>query len=254
MGEHGDASGIKPNRALPGMYADKILFGLPPKEARDRRKIYGACVSIAMSARKRGWTETDYTNEIARRESRLWDQLNTGRDGRPSSPHRAYNTLWKAWKAGVANINDVGERTKDDIRAEAVERAFMWTDRLTHGLDGLTPTEAAVMQYVVTQTEQRGMLRVTCPGREVAEYAKISHATAARTLRALTEKCLLTRFSPGRRGKDGTGKAAIYGLGDPLLNRGLGNGSCIVEPSAQVCYGTEENARATPPGGPGTDT
>ena len=80
---------------------------------------------------------------------------------------------------------------------------------------GLTPTETAVMQYVIDQTEQRGMLRVTCPGRDVAEYAKISHRTAARTLPALANKGLLIRYSRGRPGKDGTGKAAIYGLIDP---------------------------------------
>jgi hypothetical protein len=191
---------------------DAIRFGLPGSDARDGRKVWGKCVSIAMSARRRGWTETDYVNEVARNESRLWVQLSTRRDGRPSSPRSAYKALRKAWAAGVANINDVAERTKDDIRAEAVERAFMWTDRLTDGLDGLTATETAVMQYVISQTEQRGMFRVTCPGREVAEYAKISHPTAARTLSALAKKGLLTKYSPGRPGKDGTGKAAIYGL------------------------------------------
>jgi hypothetical protein len=139
----------------------------------------------------------------------------TRHDGRPSSPRSAYKGLRKAWAAGVANINDVAERTKDDIRAEAVERAFMWTHRLTDGIDGLTPTETAMMQYVINQTEQRGMLRVTCPGRDVAEYAKISHPTAARTLPALANKGLLIRYSRGRPGKDGTGKAAIYGLVDP---------------------------------------
>ncbi len=200
------------NRALPTWAVDAIRFGLPAKHARDGRKVWGKCVSIAMSARRRGWTETDYLNEIARNESHLWVQLSTRRDGRQSSPRSAFKALRKAWGAGVANINDVAERTKDDIRADAVERAFMWTDRLTDKLDGLTSIEAAVMQYVINQTEQRGMFRVTCPGREVAEYAKISHATAARTLPALANKGLLIRYSRGRPGKDGTGKAAIYGL------------------------------------------
>lgn len=39
------------------------------------RRVWGKCVSIAMSARRRGRTETDYVNEIARDESRLWVQL-----------------------------------------------------------------------------------------------------------------------------------------------------------------------------------
>jgi hypothetical protein len=111
------------NRALPMWAIDTIRFGLPANDARDGRKVWGKCVSIAMSARRRGWTETDYVNEVARNESRLWVQLSTRRDGRPSSPRSAYTALRKAWGAGVANINDVAERTKDDIRAEAVERA-----------------------------------------------------------------------------------------------------------------------------------
>jgi hypothetical protein len=168
-----------------------------------------------MSARRRGWTETDYVNEIARNESRLWVQLSTRRDGRPSSPRSAYKALRKAWATGVANVNDIAMRTKYDIRKEAEELAFAWTDRLTDRLDGLTPTETAVLQYVIKQTEQRGMLRVTCPGRDVAEYAKIPHPTAARTLPALAHKGLLIRYSRGRPGKNGTGKAAIYGLVDP---------------------------------------
>ncbi len=79
----------------------------------------------------------------------------------------------RPWAAGVANANDVAERTKEDIRADAVERAFMWTDRLTDGLDGLSAKETAVMQYVITETERRAMPRVTCPGRVVAEHAKL---------------------------------------------------------------------------------
>ncbi len=200
------------NRALPRWAVDAILFGLPVDEARDGRKVWGKCVSIAMCARRRGWTETDYVNEVARVESRLWAQLSTRRDGRRSSLRSSYKALRSAWMAGVANINDVGERTKDDIRSDAVELAFMWTDRLTDGLDGLSDTEAAVMQYVVTQTEERGMLRVTCPGRAVAEYAKISHRTAARTLSGLAKRGVLKQFSRGRRGTNGTGRAAIYGL------------------------------------------
>ena len=39
--------------------------------------------------------------------------------------------------------------------------------------------------------------------------------TASRTLAALTEKGLLVRYSPGRPGKVGNRRAAIYGLVDP---------------------------------------
>ena len=203
------------NRALPPWAVDAILFGLPGRDGRDSRRVWGKCVSIAMSAYRRGWSETDYVNEVARNESALWVQLMTRSDGRRSSLAAAHKALQKAWAAGVTNANDVAERTKEDIRADAVERAFTWSDRLTDGLDGLNAKEAAVMQYVITETERRGMLRVTCPGRVVAEHAKLSHRTAVRTLSALTNKGLLVRHSRGRPGKDGTGKAGLYGLSDP---------------------------------------
>ena len=71
------------------------------------------------------------------------------------------------------------------------------------------------MGYVITETERRGMLRVTCPARAVGEYAKVSAMTASRTLSALTKKGLLVRYSRGRPGKVGNGRAAIYALVDP---------------------------------------
>ena len=208
------------NRALPGWAVDAIIFGLPDKDARDGRKVWGMCVRIAMSAHRRGWNESEYVVEITHEDKkrgpgRLWMQLTTRSDGRTRSGDSPYRALRKAWAAGVANANNVGMRSLEEIRDDAVELAYRWTDRLTDGLDGLSPTQAAVMGYVVAETERREMLRVTCPGRAVAEYAKVPHRTAARTLSSLAKLRLLIKHSPGRRGKDGKGKAAIYGLPDP---------------------------------------
>jgi hypothetical protein len=203
------------NRALPGLYVDKILFGLPPKEARDHRKIYASCISIAMSAQRRGWSEADFTNEVARDKSRLWLQLRTQRDGRLRSSASAYRTLHKAWDTAIANLRGVGMRTPDEVRDAAVERAMLWADRLTDGTDGLSDAQSAVMSYVVAESECRKMLRVTCPGRDVAEFAKIPHRTAARILKTLTRKGFLIKHYSGRGGPSTTGKAAIYELADP---------------------------------------
>jgi hypothetical protein len=208
------------NHALPGWAVDAIIFGLPDKDACDSRKVWGMCVRIAMSAHRRGWNESEYVVEIThedkkRGSGRLWMQLATRSDGRARSGNPPYRALRRAWEAGVANASNVGMRTREEIRDDAVERAFMWTDRITDGLDGLTPTEAAVMGYVVAETERRGMLRVTCPGRAVAEFAKVPHRTAARTLASLAKRGLLIKHSPGRRGRPGRRKAAIYGLADP---------------------------------------
>jgi hypothetical protein len=214
-GNGGDASRTKLNRALPGMYVDKIVFGLPDKEACNYRALYSACISIAMSAQRRGWSEAAFINEVAGDKSRLWLQLRTQRDGRLRSSASAYRVLHKAWDTAIANLHDVGVRIAYDISQDARERALHWTDRLTDRADGLSDAQSAVMSYVVAETHRRGMLRVTCPGRDVAEFAKVPHRTVARTLKTLARKGFLIKHYAGRGGPSSTGKAAIYELADP---------------------------------------
>jgi hypothetical protein len=204
------------NRALPGWAVDAIVFGLPRREARDRRRLWAMCMKIAMSAHRRGWTEAEYCTEIsANKHGGLWRQLTTRPDGRPRSEKSGYTVLWSAWESGLANVNNVGMRTKAEIAADAVELAYHWADRLTDALDDLDQIEVAVMSYVISESARRGYLRVTCPGREVAEFAKTSHRSAARVLARLAERGLLVRHSPGRRGTGSSRRAAIYGLADP---------------------------------------
>ncbi len=88
------------SRALPQWAVDAILFGLPGRDARDSRRVWGKCVSIAMSAYRRGWNETDYVNEVARNESALWVQLMTRSDGRRSSLAAAHRAIHKALGGG----------------------------------------------------------------------------------------------------------------------------------------------------------
>jgi hypothetical protein len=114
----------------------------------------------------------------------------------------------------VANIRNVGTRPLADIRADAVELALAWTDRLVDNPDELSQTERAVMGYVVAETERRGMLRVTCPKRAVAEYAKCSDRTALLTLKSLARKGLLSLRATGIPGA-GSRRAAVYSLADP---------------------------------------
>ncbi|WP_161995629.1 hypothetical protein, partial [Rhodococcus sp. YH1] len=57
------------DRALPGWAVDTIRDGVT---TRDARKVYAKCVSIAMSAHRRGWTEAQYVDAIANVNSRLW--------------------------------------------------------------------------------------------------------------------------------------------------------------------------------------
>jgi hypothetical protein len=223
----------KPDRALPQRYVDLLLDGPPSGEAAPMANIYVCFVSVAMSAYRRGWTEAQFLDEVTARsrvgsggdrrwrERRLWVLLKSHRD----SEAAAMKTLQKAWSSAVANLNDIGERSKRDVRDDAIERAYLWTDRITDRLGGLSDTEAAVLGYVVSQTELRGRMRVTCPARAVAEYAKVSTMIAHRSLEVLLAKGLLVRHSRGRPGKPGNRQAAIYSLSDPSeLPRCAGGG------------------------------
>ena len=211
------ASARKLDRALPQIYVDAMKNGLPPKDASDKRKVWAMVMRIAMSAYRRGWTQAQFVTEMTkcekhktRREHLLWIQLRRG-----SSDHAAYKALHKAWDIAVVNANNVGMRTREEIRDDAVERAFLWADRITDGVDWLTGAEATVMGYIISETERRAMMRVTCPVRDVAEHAKLSVMTAHRTLNALAAKGLLVRESRGRPGKPGNRRAAIYSLANP---------------------------------------
>ena len=205
------------DRALPQIYVDAMKNGLPQKDASDQRKVWTMVMRIAMSAYLRGWTEMQFLAEMTkcekhktRQEHLLWLQLRRG-----SSERAACKALHKAWDIAAINANSVGLRSLEEIRNDAVERAFLWADRLTDGVDWLTDAEAAVMGYVISETERRAMMRVTCPARCVAEFAKLPVMTAYRTLDMLTTKGLLVQESRGRPGKRGNRRAAIYSLADP---------------------------------------
>jgi hypothetical protein len=210
-------SARKLDRALPQIYVDAMKNGLPQKDAADQRKVWTMVMRIAMSAYLRGWTEMQFITEMTkcethktRQDHQLWRQLRRG-----SSERTAYKELHKAWDVAVINANSVGLRSLEEIRDDAVERAFLWADRITDRRDSLTDAEAAIMGYVIGETERRGMMRVTCPARDVAERAKLSVMTAHRTLDVLTTKGLLVRESRGRPGKPGNRRAAVYSLADP---------------------------------------
>lgn len=213
------------DRALPQLYMDLLLEGVRPSGQPSKGEVFGALVKIAMSACARGWTEVQFLNEVTARsqvgggrhrkwkEHQLWMQLREF----SRTDEAAMKTLRKVWRCAIENLGDQQLRTGQDIRNDAIERAFQWADRIAEGRDGFTVTEAAVMGYVIAQTEQRGMMRVTCPAREAAEFAKVSIMTAYRTLGVLVEKNCLVRESKGRRGKPGNRRAAIYRLVDPCL-------------------------------------
>ena len=213
-----------PDRALPTWAIDLLLFGVP--KLTPAPKIWGKAVGIAMSAQARGWTHMEFVNEFMSRTKRkneagqkryvnhrLWEQI----QAYSKHGNGGLDELDKAWKQATVNLlSGEGLTTPEDLLNDAIERAWVWEDRINAGTDGLPLTEALVMSYVITYIEKRQMARVTCPCRDVGEFAMVPAATAARILRRLTDKGFLLQFSRGTWSKSpSTRKAAIYSLGDP---------------------------------------
>lgn len=213
------------NPALPTWAIDTLMFGIATKDKPDATKVWAEFVRIAMSAQRRGWTRNDFLGEVTREDRgrdangtrrwqshRLWWQLY----GYSHNVTRAYKSLDRAWDIAAQNLRGDSMRTAEDIKATAIETAYLWTDRLLAGTDGLGDAEFLVMEYVVTEVERRGMSRVTCPVRAVAEHAKVSKTVALRTLKKLSYEGFLVQYSSGIGGRDPSRRrAAIYSLGDP---------------------------------------
>lgn len=235
-----DAVELVPNRALPPFTIDLLNDGIPWQAAgaqRRSQKAWGALLTIAMSAQRRGWTEFQFYDEVMSKGMRtvgqdkqwghwrLWTQLLTSVNGNVS---RAVKSLDKAWAAGADNLRNDGLTNADDLIATAVEAAYEWTDRLASGRDGLSATQRAVMTYICASVEKRQMARVTAPARDVADACNCSVRTAWLTLKWLRDTGFLVCFSEGAGGKDPKNRrAAIYSLSDPftLMEGGRRSGS-----------------------------
>lgn len=217
-----------PDRALPTWAIDRLMSGMP--QYTSAPKIWGRAVAIAMCMQARGWTEVQCINEFMSRTQRknkagqkryanhrLWEQIQAYSKHGNSGLHE----LQKAWEVAKVNrLQGEGLKTPEELFNDALEAAWAWEDRLIEGKDGLSDNEAMVIGYVIAHIEKREMSRVTCPVREVGNYANISKSTAGRLLKSLTERGYLVQFSCGIRSKDETKrKAAIYHLGDPFTLR-----------------------------------
>jgi hypothetical protein len=228
-----------PNRALPQWAIDSLMDGVPTYTSAP--KTWGRAVSIAMCAQARGWTQMEFINEFMSRTMRknkagqkrftnhkLWEQI----QAYSKHGNSGLSELDKAWETAKVNrLSGEGLTTPEDLLNNAIEWAWAWETRLDERKDGLSVAEASVMSYVITEIERRQMARVTCPCRVVGEFAKVPHATAARTLKGLAEKGFLNRFSKGVYAKDVTNRrAAVYSLSDPFTLRIGGRGA----PSAKA--------------------
>ena len=232
------------DHALPAKHFDRLRLGVP-RDRVEPRLVRNVFVSIAMSAQRRGWTQNEF---IGLATTRTWWKHNaitmTGSYGLwaqlGSMSRRPMRDLDKAWEQAASNLRGEGMWTYEDVRANAVEAAWAWADRLAAAVDDLEVTEAMVMHYVVDQVEKRGMSEVTCPCREVAAHVGCNKNTAFRKLRDLTERGLLIQESPGHAskkkfvtdkitGKTKTeivgGQAAIYRLADPFVTSPSNDGT-----------------------------
>lgn len=227
------------NRALPTWAIDLLMDGVPTYTPAP--KIWGSVVSLAMCAQARGWSQMEFITEFTSRTTRknkagqkrtvnhkLWDQV----QAYSKHGNSGMRELDKAWEAAKTNrLSGEGLITPEDLLQNAIENAWAWETRLDEGKDGLSVSEVAVMSYVITEIERRGMSRVSCPCRVVGDFAKLSHATAARTLKSLTEKGFLNQFSKGVYAKNpATRRAALYSLSDAFTLRIGGRG----EPAAKA--------------------
>lgn len=220
------------NQALPTWAVDLLDDGIYGRTTA--QKAWGELVRLAMSAQNRGWSEVQFKTEVTERKTRrnrngqkryrhhgLWEQLlQTSKDEK-----KALRSLDRAWdQAGFNLMKNNTLRTTADLVADAIEKAFEWSDRLDADTDKLNDTQKAVLRYVAASVEKRQMSRVTCPSQALGDLIGVSAKTANRTLHWLQDRGFLDCFHRGvRSANESLRKAAIYSLSDPSTLRAGGH-------------------------------
>jgi len=230
---------VAPDRALPTWAFDLLDDGIYGRTTAT--KVWGALMRIAMSAQKRGWGEIEFRIEVIERKKRrnrngarrfryhgLWNQmLEFSNDEK-----KALRSLDRAWEQAGLNLIKDGLRNAEDLIADAIEKAFEWSDRIDADTDKLSDTQKAVMRYVMESVDKRQMSRVTCPSKALGDLIGVSAKTANRTLHWLQDRGFLDCFHRGvRSANESLRKAAIYSLGDPFTLR---EGGHVVEEDVTI--------------------
>jgi hypothetical protein len=218
------------NRALPAWILSVLRKGAPGARPKVSA-VWGKVVTVAMSARRRGWTQDQFIQEMWSQETRIfgggrkvygyWPLMTQVLTTVNGSPIRAQRQLDKAWAtAGDNLLTDHVLKTPADFLADTIEWAGAWEDRLDSGEDNLTTTQKLVMLYVTASVVKRQNSKVTCPSREVGAAVGITRMAANRALRKLAQRGFLVLHDRGVHSKDPWyWKAAIYSLGDPYRLR-----------------------------------
>jgi hypothetical protein len=210
------------DRALPTWAVNCLHNGVRGRNP-DHREVFGKFVSIAMSARIRGWTEIQFLDEMWSQETRLikgsrtygyWPlliQLITGAKGNQARAHRSID---QAWLMAQDNLLTEGTlRTTGEYANEAIENAHAWLDHLDDHPDGLSVTQQLVMRYVAESVIKRSNSKVTCPCREVGSAVGLHYKTANYVLRELADEGFLVLHDRGTHHKDPKyWRSALYSL------------------------------------------
>lgn len=214
------------SRALPTWAINTLRTGVSGMGRRpDARKVFSRYVSIAMSARIRGWTEMQFLDEMWSQETRIFGggkvygywpltiQLITGAKGNKARAHRSIN---QAWAMAQDNLLAEGTlRTTGEYANEAIENAHAWLDHLDDHPDGLSDTQQLVMRYVAESVIKRSNSKVTCPCREVGSAVGLHYKTANYVLRRLADLGFLVLHDRGAHHKDPKyWRSALYSLAE----------------------------------------
>jgi hypothetical protein len=204
----------KPDRALPPWAVGFMRQGT--HQGTDRAA-WGRCVAIAMSAQARSWTYNDFSAFVTTHGSILWMQLSTRRNGDPKNPKAVFHELKRAWEAARLNLHDVGERTRADVDAEAVETAFAWQDAIAGRSDEaaflpLDTAERLVVNHIAQEVEKWGWGPVTAPLRAIAEATGLGIGAVRGAVERLVEGRVIDRVSRGLPGKGPMRRSAVYRL------------------------------------------
>jgi hypothetical protein len=213
-------------RALPTWAINTLGTGVKGSRP-DARRVWGEFVSIAMSARRRGWTEFQFLDEVWSQETRIvkggnrvfgfWPLTVQLMSSVKGSMTRAHRQIDGAWLTAGDNLMSAGTlTTTEEFINAAIENAQAWLDRLDENLDGLSVTQTLVMRYVSESVIKRRNSKVTCPCREVGSATGMAYRTANYTLRELAGgKGFLILHDRGAHSEDPKyWRAAIYSLGE----------------------------------------
>ena len=246
-----------PDRALPGWAIDLIRDGVTSADLKERgdRAVWSALLRIAHTAQIRGWGVVEWEAQILEDRNVLARQLRTKRDGRPKPARTVDKTLSKAWDAAWEHRTSRPTMDREQVAEAARQRAATARDVAADADNDLRESERDVLAHIAAETEERGLLRIACPWRTVADAVDLGERATKNALRDLVRRgclVLVERGRPGGPSAKGRGKANLYGLPEaqpPHMCRGtrpVGPQTHTCGTSADPTHGAPTHTCGTP--------